>query len=105
MNTFFDFIQKNSPKFLRISMGIVLLWIGALKFVDPTPVVGLLQASFPFLASNVFVYIIGVVEVGVALMLFVGFVVRYLGILLMFLFASTLVIFLTTPNVTYAETG
>jgi uncharacterized membrane protein YkgB len=41
---------------LRISLGIILLWIGALKFVDPSPVVELLGASLPFLASAGFVY-------------------------------------------------
>jgi uncharacterized membrane protein YkgB len=49
MDTLFAIAQRIAARFLRISLGIILLWIGALKFVDPTPVVGLLQASLPFL--------------------------------------------------------
>ena len=39
--------QRIAGPFLRLSLAIILAWIGALKFVDPTPVVGLLQASLP----------------------------------------------------------
>ncbi|SRR6266498_5605401 len=69
MERLYIVMQRLAAPFLRISLGIVLLWIGALMFVDPTPVVGLLQAS-PFLASNTFVYLLGVLEVLSALTLF-----------------------------------
>ncbi|SRR6266498_73823 len=70
MERLYIVMQRLAAPFLRISLGIVLLWIGALMFVDPTPVVGLLQASLPFLASNTFVYLLGVLEVLSALTLF-----------------------------------
>jgi uncharacterized membrane protein YkgB len=52
----------NGP-FLRISLAIILAWIGALKFVDPAPLVGLLQASLAFLSFNAFVYLLGALEI------------------------------------------
>ena len=54
MDTLFTTAQRIAAPFLRISLGIILLWIGALKFVDPSPVVELLGASLPFLASAEF---------------------------------------------------
>jgi uncharacterized membrane protein YkgB len=101
MDSVFAFTQKISAPFLRIAMGITLLWIGALKFVDPKPVVDLLGASmFSFLALPAFVYLLGVVEVICALLLFAGYRTRYVGLALLGLFAGTLIIFLTTPAVT-----
>ncbi len=57
MDTIVALARKTSRRFLRISMGLILVWIGGLKFVDPSPVVGLLEASFAFLASNPVVYL------------------------------------------------
>lgn len=89
----------NGP-FLRISLAIILAWIGALKFVDPSPVVGLLQASLPFLAFNAFVYLLGTVEIVVAILLVTGFFQAYAGLVTIGLFAGTLTIFVIAPAVT-----
>lgn len=105
MDTVFALTRKIAPRFLRISMGLILLWIGGLKFVDPAPVVGLLQASFAFLASNPIVYLLGLVEVVLAILLLAGIGVRYVGLVLIGLFAGTLVIFLIAPAVTYGDRG
>jgi uncharacterized membrane protein YkgB len=100
MERLYTIMQRLAAPLLRISLGIILLWIGALKFADPTPVVGLLQASLPFLASNAFVYLVGVLEVVSALALFSNIGVRYVGLLILVLFAGTLTIFLIAPGVT-----
>ena len=105
MNTLSTLAQKVASPFLRISMGIVLFWIGALKFADPSPVVGLLQASFPVLASNLLVYLLGATEIALAALLVAGIAVRFAGIGLMGLFAGTLAIFLIAPKVTYGDAG
>ena len=46
MNTLIVYFQRIATPFLRVSLGVVLSWIGALKFVDPSPVVGLLDAYY-----------------------------------------------------------
>ena len=99
-------IARISYPFLRIAMGIVLVWIGGLKFVDPSPVVGLIGASpFAFLASNGFVYLLGVGEVIVGALLFANIKVQYVGILTMGLFVGTLAILILTPKVAYGDAG
>jgi uncharacterized membrane protein YphA (DoxX/SURF4 family) len=94
MERLFELTDKVAPRLLRWSLALVLLWIGALKFADPTPVVGLLEASLAFLAFPAFVYVLGVFEVGAALLLFFGAALRYVGILAAGLFVGTLLIFL-----------
>jgi uncharacterized membrane protein YkgB len=89
----------NGP-FLRISLAVILAWIGALKFVDPSPVVGLLQASLPFLAFDGFVYVIGAVEIIVAILLATGIAQPYAGLVTVVLFVGTLTIFVIAPSVT-----
>ena len=106
MDSLFALSRRISPTFLRISMGVILFWIGALKFADPMPVVGLIQASiFSFLGSNAFVYLLGAAEVVVALLLFAGIGIRYVGLATAALFVGTLTIFLSSPQVTYGGQG
>ncbi len=106
MNALLQLIARISSPLLRITMGIILLWIGGLKFVDPSTVIGLIGASpFAFLASSAFVYLLGVGEVIVAVLLFANFQTKYVGILTMLLFVGTLAIFVTTPKVAYGDAG
>jgi uncharacterized membrane protein YkgB len=105
MDRLFGTAQELSTRALRLSMGVALFWIGALKFADPTPVVGLLEASFAFLAFPAFVYLLGVVEVAAAVLLFAGVAVRWVGLLLVGLFSGTLAIFVIAPAVSYGPAG
>ena len=106
MDPLSQLISRISYPFLRIAMGIVLVWIGGLKFVDPSPVVGLIGASpFAFLASNGFVYLLGAGEVIVGALLFANIQVKYVGILTMGLFVGTLAILMLTPKVAYGDAG
>src|SRR5262245_5359003 len=99
----FSAIEQIAPPFLRVALGVILLWIGLLKFHDPAPVVGLIKASFLFglLASSAFVYGLGVLEVLAAVLLFFNVGVRYVALLVVLLFVGTLGIFLTAPAVVY----
>jgi uncharacterized membrane protein YkgB len=95
-----SYARRINGPFLRFSLAIILAWIGALKFVDPSPVVGLLQASLPFLAFNAFVYLLGSIEIVVAILLITGTAQAYTGIITVGLFLGTLTIFVTAPSVT-----
>ena len=105
MESIFALTQRASYPFLRIAMGVVLLWIGALHFVDPGAVVGLLGASLPFLAFTAFAYVLGAVEVTLGVLLFLNVATKYVGLALVGLFAGTLLIFLVAPKVVYGDMG
>jgi uncharacterized membrane protein YkgB len=100
MKTVFQFVERIAPYVLRISLGLVLLWIGALHLQNPQPIVVLLSMSLPFLASSAFVYVLGALEVIAGVLLIAGLWVRYVGLLTLVLFAGTLTIFVIAPAVT-----
>jgi reactive chlorine resistance protein C len=79
MNVLVDLSQELSMRLVRFSLAVVLIGIGGLKFADPTPVVGLLAASFSFLAANGFVYLLGAVEVTAGALLLSGLALPWVG--------------------------
>ena len=101
----FRISQRIAEPLLRFTLGLVLLWIAALKFYDPTPVRGLLAASLPVFAHNGFVYALGALEILAALALFAGIWVRYVGLGILLLFAGTLTIFVVAPAIVYGPHG
>jgi uncharacterized membrane protein YkgB len=105
METLFRIAERTSLPALRIALAVVLGWIGALKFADPRPVVDLLGASFSFLATPGFVYLLGATELLAAALLVLGVALRWVGLLLVGLFSGTLAIFLIAPAVSYGEAG
>lgn len=105
MEALFRLVEGLARPALRLSLAVVLLWIGALKFVDPTPVVGLLDASFSFLAFPAFVYLLACAEVGAGLLLVAGVALRWVGLLCAGLFAGTLTIFVIAPAVSFGDAG
>src|SRR5438309_12029580 len=100
MKTVFQFVERIAPYVLRISLGLVLLWIGSLHLQSPHPIVRLLSMSLPFLAFSTFVYVLGAVGVIAGVLLIAGLWVRYVALLALVLFAGTLTIFVIAPAVT-----
>jgi reactive chlorine resistance protein C len=101
----FALASRIAAPFLRISLGVILFWIGALKVLNPLPVAGMLHMSiFRFLPTLGFVYLLGTLEV-IAAVLLGNIAVRYVGLAVLLLFAGTLTIFLTTPAITYDPSG
>jgi uncharacterized membrane protein YkgB len=105
MEPLFRLAGQASRPALRLSLALILFWIGALKFADPAPVVGLLAASLSFFAFPAFVYALGAVEVAAALALVAGIAPRWVGLLCAGLFAGTLTIFVIAPAVSYGDAG
>ena len=106
MNGLHRLISRITYPLLRVTMGIILAWIGGLKFANPSAAAGLIAASpFAFLASNGFVYLLGVGEIVTAVLLFANYRTKYVGLLTMLLFVGTLGILVSTPKVAYGEAG
>ncbi len=96
----FSYAERLTGPLLRISLGLVLPWIGSLHLDNPQPIVVLLSMSLPSLAFSTFVYVLGVLEVIAGLLLIAGLWVRYVALLTLVLFAGTLTIFVIAPAVT-----
>jgi putative oxidoreductase len=61
---------------LRIALGIVFIWFGALKIMGTSPVVGMIQTAFPFMPEPYFIKGLGGVEILIGLGLATGFALR-----------------------------
>jgi reactive chlorine resistance protein C len=100
LKALFSLAESLAGPLLRISLGLVLLWIGSIHLADPQPVVTLLSMSLPFMAFGAVVYVLGALEVIAGILLIVGLWVRYVALLSLALFAGTLTIFVIAPGVT-----
>jgi uncharacterized membrane protein YphA (DoxX/SURF4 family) len=70
---------------LRVALGVVFVWFGALKFVPGlSPAEGLVRATVPFLPAGFFLPFLGLWEVTIGLGFLTGRALR-LTILLLFL--------------------
>lgn len=86
-----------APAGLRISLGLIFLWFGALKLTGDFPVAGLVAATLPWGDPEVIVRVLGLVEVGLAIALFVGKARRVVLLILCAHLAGTLT-FVVAPN-------
>src|SRR5687768_16096709 len=71
---------RASLPLLRVSLGIVFMWFGALKLTNSTPVAQLVADTVPFLPAQWFVPTLGGFEVLLGLALLIG---RYLGVVIL----------------------
>lgn len=78
-------MAANAILLLRIAIGIVFIWFGALKLVPGlSPAEGLVRATVPMLPGHLFVPLLGAWEVAIGLGFLTGRALR-LTILLLFL--------------------
>lgn len=86
---------------LRVSLGLVFVWFGALKVLNATPVADLVANTMPFLDRAWFVPALGAVEVVFGLAIIVG---RYLGLVCILVaghLVGTFLVFVTQPDVAF----
>lgn len=80
---------------LRIALGIVFIWFGALKVLDATPVAGLVADIVPLLSDRAAVLTVGLVEVLVGVGLITGIAIRVtLGLFFLQMLGTFLVLVL-----------
>lgn len=92
---------RASLPLLRVSLGIVFMWFGALKLTNSTPVAELVAHTVPFLPAQWFVPALGVFEVLLGLALLIG---RYLGLVILLMvghLAGTFLVLVTQPTIAF----
>lgn len=65
-------LRRFSLPLLRISMGVVFIWFGALKVADVTPVKDFVGATVPWLDADWFVPALGLFEMALGAALVIG---------------------------------
>ena len=94
-------LGRASPLLLRISLGIVFAWLGALKVAGVSAVGGLVAATVPFLDSATFVPVLGVVEIVIGLAFATGRLLRVVLPLFAAHMAGTFLVLISLPDVAF----
>lgn len=94
-------LERVAAPALRISLGVVFVWFGALKVVHRSPVFGLIKATLPWFDPNLVVPALGAVEVAIGLGLLLSWLRRFRRLTLAVLCAhlsGTFLTFVDAPN-------
>jgi uncharacterized membrane protein YkgB len=83
---------------LRLALGLVFLWFGALKVVGKSPVEDLVADTLFWLPRDVALYGIGTLEIVIGLCLLFGIVLRVVLLLFFLQMAGTFLVLLTQPE-------
>ena len=95
------FSQKFSISALRISLGIVYFWFGALKVAGYNPVYEIVYSTYPFFVSKSGNLILGALEFAIGLGLLFN-IFRHLTHLALFLhLLGTFLVFFTAPELMF----
>ncbi len=97
------FLRRWSVPMLRVSLGLVFVWFGALKIFDVSPVADLVARTVYWFDPETFVTVLGVFEVTVGLLLLVGRALRITLLLFVLQMVGTFLTFVILPEVTFRD--
>jgi uncharacterized membrane protein YkgB len=101
IRTIHQLLTQVSLPLLRVSLGVVFIWFGALKFTDSTPVADLVARTVPFLPSHWFVPALGGFEVILGLGLLIGRRLAIVALLMVAHLSGTFLVLVTQPDVAF----
>jgi uncharacterized membrane protein YkgB len=88
---------------LRISLGVVFIWFGALKLLDVSPVSGLVARTVYWFDPDIVVPALGVFEIAVGSMLVLNKLLRVALALFAGQMVGTFLVFAVLPNVAFRD--
>ena len=96
-----QFMQAHGVSLLRIALGVVFVWFGALKIVGRSPVSALVARTVYWVSPEFFVPFLGVWEVLVGLGLLVPVALRLTLLLFWFQLAGTFLVLVLRPDIAF----
>jgi uncharacterized membrane protein YkgB len=94
-------VGRISVPLLRVSLGVVFIWFGALKFTASSPVGALVAKTLPFLPPHIFVPALGAFEVLLGVGLLLGRRLEIVALLMCGHLAGTFLVLVTQPEVAF----
>lgn len=86
---------------LRIALGIIFFWFGALKLAGFNPVYDIVYASFPFLAEGIGNLLLGGLETAIGLALIFHIFPKVTHLILIAHLLGTFSVFVTAPEIMF----
>jgi uncharacterized membrane protein YkgB len=96
-------VDRVSVMLLRVSVGVVFIWFGALKLTGATPVAKLVAATVPMLPASYFVPALGIFEVLLGTALLIGRRLDLVAVILVMHLAGTFLVLVTQPGVAFVH--
>jgi uncharacterized membrane protein YkgB len=94
-------LSRIAVPLLRLSMGLVFIWFGALKVAGTTPVADLVAATVPMFDRSWFVPALGLIEVVFGLALVIGRPLRLILPMLVAHLAGTFLVLVDRPDLAF----
>jgi uncharacterized membrane protein YphA (DoxX/SURF4 family) len=88
---------------LRVCLGLVFVWFGALKLLGKSPVVELIAHTVSWFPAAVFVPFLGAWEVAVGIGLLLGRALRVVLLLFWLQMAGTFLVLVVNPGVAFQD--
>jgi len=99
-----EFATRHVLFLSRLSLATVFFWFGILKVANVSPVVNLLRASIPFLATTPYLEILGVAEMVIGVGLLVNRLANQAVALMILHLLGTLSLLVIAPRLIFAPT-
>ena len=103
-STLRHFVRNNETRLLRVALGTVFVWFGALKIVGETSVLGIIQSTYPFLASAPLIQGLGVGEAILGGGVLLGWRIRTFASLMALHLVGTLLVLFLAPAAVFDPT-
>ena len=98
-----NILRRWSITALRLALGSVFLWFGALKIFGSSPVALLIQETYPFMPITVFMLVLGVWEMVIGLGIIFKRALRCVLILLGFHLVGTFTAIWFNPSIFFVQ--
>ncbi len=95
------FMTAHGTRLLRISLGIVFIWFGALKVIGRSPVGELVARTVYWFPPERFVPLLGAWEMAVGIGLLLGVALRFVLLLFWLQLAGTWLVLVLRPDIAF----
>lgn len=95
------FMERQGIRLLRIALGLVFIWFGALKLTGHSPVVRLIEQTIYWLPPEQFLPVLGWWEVIVGLGLLFRVALRFILFLFWLQLAGTFLVLVVRPDIAF----
>jgi len=96
-------LRRWSPRILRVALGAVFVWFGALKVLEVSPVYGLVVLTTYWVDPDWFVPALGVFEILIGIGLIGGWLLRWVLLAFVAQMIGTALVFVTLPEVAFQD--
>lgn len=98
-------LQQHSVTVLRLALGIIFVWFGALKLFNASPIMSVVETAYPFFPEPGLRMVLGMVEVIIGLGFITKIALKPIMILFLLQMAGTLTALVFVPSLFFVHSN